>query len=182
MALWVEIARTIDDADIGQLGLRLARQEPQDLLTQCGGGHRGVEHLEHGNAHPGEHRMPTAFGRDFERRQPGFLGQLPQHAAIEVNLTGVDIMWIRRPADKIHLSGVGRVVGHDAEEKSAVSATQRRHAEAIADRTIWKIPISPRQKAGEIGLKIIAMENVWGERKVVQHQDAAVPQMRVVTA
>src|SRR5215470_12072432 len=74
--LWVEIARTIDDADIGQLGLRLARQEPQDLLTQCGGGHRGVEHLEHGDAHPGEHRMPTAFGRDFERRQPGFLGQL----------------------------------------------------------------------------------------------------------
>src|SRR5262245_64258252 len=50
------------------------------------------------------------------------------------------------------------------------SAPQRRHARAIGNRTIRKIPISPRRKAGEIGLQIVATEDVRGEREVAQEE------------
>src|SRR6516165_207764 len=92
--LRAEIARTVDDADISELGPRLACQEPRDLLAQGGRWHRGVEHLEHGDPQPGEDRIPTAFGRDFARRQAGFLSQFAQHAAVEVDLTAIDIIGI----------------------------------------------------------------------------------------
>ena len=112
--LRVEIAWTVDNADIGELGLRLARQEPQDLVAQCRGWHGRVEYLEHTDVHPVEDGMPTAFGRDFEPRQAGFLGQFPQYAAVEVDLVGIDIIEIGRAADKMHPSGISRVIGHNA--------------------------------------------------------------------
>jgi hypothetical protein len=45
-----------------------------------------------------------------------------------------------------------------------------------------KIPISPCQKGGEIGVQIVATEDVRGKREVVQEEDAAVPQMWVALA
>jgi hypothetical protein len=58
----IEVGRSVHDPDIGELGLRLAREMAQDALTQHGRGLRRVEQLDLGDMGWGQHAGPALLG------------------------------------------------------------------------------------------------------------------------
>jgi hypothetical protein len=175
----VEIGAAAHDHDIAKLRFALAGEKGEDARPQRGGGLRSLQQLDQRQPRSGEHGVPSRGHGDIVGRQAGLFGKLAQQAAVEIDGVAAHVVGIGRAGREIELAGVGGMRRHQPEQERAVGTMQRAHRKADLDRPIGKIEGAPRQEAREIGFEKRAAQLIGGERMLVHHQHAAIPQRRL---
>ncbi|MCZ7642226.1 MAG: hypothetical protein M5U33_05100 [Pseudorhodoplanes sp.] len=174
--VWNEIGQPARNIDVGKLRMRLLRQRRADARAQDIGRLCRPHALEQGDAAFGLNHAPAGRDRKLVGRNAGLLGDLPAHAAFEVDGVAAHVIEVGRTARKIDITGIDCPCPHDAEQKGIVSPLQRAERKAVLHRAVRETPVAPSDKARKVRLQIGAMQGAFRDPVFVEQQNRPVPQ------
>src|SRR5262249_12093205 len=148
--------------------------------TQLGGALPRTQDLHVSDQAAAEHRAPAELGRELANVEPGLLGHFAPDAAGHIDLAVDDVVQVRRAAGEIDLTSIEGVGRHHAEQEGAVAGLDASHGKAVPHGPVGEIPMLPREEARVIDFETGPAEDTIGDRKLAQHQDAAVPEIRIL--